>query len=146
MERKVESLQQSLEARERELRDTKRELTDRNKKVRRRIRGQDMWQNVLTCQFDSFSRHWERNLFLSYWKYRAKNTTACVRIWRKQNYKRKIAKQQCILNNVDVTDKCYLYWTLLLTCDLCFTPKMQSLCLCVCSFNKIKTNRIKFLL
>lgn len=44
MELKAESLQQSLEARERELKDAQRELTGRNMKVRstRRIRGQNV--------------------------------------------------------------------------------------------------------
>lgn len=44
MARKVETLQQSLEARERELRDAQWELTDKNIKVRsgHRIRGQNM--------------------------------------------------------------------------------------------------------
>lgn len=44
MERKVESLQQSLADRERELRDAQSELTDRNMKVRSscRVRGHNM--------------------------------------------------------------------------------------------------------
>lgn len=56
MERKVEFLEKSLEARERELRDAQREHSDRNMKVRTHREGTNMRKYIFVCALKQHCR------------------------------------------------------------------------------------------